>query len=229
MCETIDHIMSDINNKTNMVDEKIHKACEMDNDTLNWIDDRLNEMIYVLQRKNMLNNESQVHRNESQEHRNELQILRNKLQVHRSESLTCRNDLQIQTLKSEPQKTFINNKSQFKKMINIIKRVLEYCVCEKCINEKFRALRVSKDMILLYSKYTSIKGFKKIYRIDICRDIISLNIRNYVNNMKEDIALCIDGERVILKVSQTQNHQGIRSKKIYQYLYIMTKSSALHQ
>ena len=66
MCETIDHIMSDINNKTNMVDEKIHKACEMDNDTLNWIDDRLNEMIYVLQRKNMLNNESQVHRNESQ-------------------------------------------------------------------------------------------------------------------------------------------------------------------
>ena len=105
MCETIDHIMSDINNKTNMVDEKIHKACEMDNDTLNWIDDRLNEMIYVLQRKNMLNNESQVHRNESQEHRNELQILRNKLQVHRSESLTCRNDLQIQTLKSELQKT----------------------------------------------------------------------------------------------------------------------------
>ena len=169
-----------------------------------------------------LRNKSLLVRNESQEHRN-------KLQVHSSESLTCRNDLQIQTLKSEPQKTFINNKSQFKKMINIIKRVLEYFICEKCINEKFRALRVSKDMILLYSKYTSIKGFKKIYRIDICRDIISLNIRNYVNNMKEDIALCIDGERVILKVSQTQNHQGIRSKKIYQYLYIMTKSSALHQ
>ena len=63
MCETIDHIMSDINIKTNLSDEKIHKACEMDNDTLNWIDDRLNEMIYVLQRKNMLNNESQVHRN----------------------------------------------------------------------------------------------------------------------------------------------------------------------
>ena len=66
MCETIDHIMSEINIKTNLIDEKIHKACEMDNDTLNWIDDRLNEMIYVLQRKNMLNNESQVHRNESQ-------------------------------------------------------------------------------------------------------------------------------------------------------------------
>ena len=62
----IDHVMSEIKNETNMIDEKIHKASEMDNDTLNWIDDRLNEMIYVLQRKNMLNNESQVHRNESQ-------------------------------------------------------------------------------------------------------------------------------------------------------------------
>ena len=166
-----------------MIDEKIHKTCEMDNDTLNWIDDRLNELRYVLQRKNMLNNESQVHRNESQEHRNELQILRNKLQVHRSESLTCRNDLQIQTLKSElqktnePQKTFINNKSQLKKTINTIKRILEYFVCEKFINEKFRTLRVSKDIILTHSKCESIKGFKKICRTDICRDIISLNIK----------------------------------------------------
>ena len=67
----IDHVMSEIKNETNMIDEKIHKASEMDNDTLNWIDDRLNEMIDVLQRKNMLNNESQVHRNESQKLRSE--------------------------------------------------------------------------------------------------------------------------------------------------------------
>ena len=31
--------------------------------------------------------------------------------------------------------------------------------------------------------------------------------------MKEDITLCIDGERITLKVSQTQSHQGIHSKK----------------
>ena len=47
--------------------------------------------------------------------------------------------------------------------------------------------------------------------------------------MKEDITLCIDGKRITLKVSQIQGHQGIQSKKIYQYLYIMTKLSALHQ
>ena len=50
-----------------------------------------------------------------------------------------------------------------------------------------------------------------------------------VNNVKEDITLCIDGKRITLKVSQIQGHQGIQSKKIYQYLYIMTKLSALHQ
>ena len=50
-----------------------------------------------------------------------------------------------------------------------------------------------------------------------------------VNNVKEDITLCIDGERITLKVFQTQGHQGIHSKKIYQYLHIMTKSSVLRE
>ena len=35
MYEAIDRVMSKINNKTNMIDEKIHKVCEMNNDTLN--------------------------------------------------------------------------------------------------------------------------------------------------------------------------------------------------
>ena len=116
---------------------------------------------------------------------------------------------------NEPQKTFINNESHLKKMINPIKRILEYFVCEKFINEKFHTLRVSKDMILLHSRYATVKGFKEICKIDICRDIISLNIkRNHVDNSKEDITICIDGERITLKVSQTENHQGNHSKKI---------------
>ena len=48
--------------------------------------------------------------------------------------------------------------------------------------------------------------------IEICRDIISLNIKKYANNIKEDITLCIDGERITLKVSQTDNYQGIYKK-----------------
>ena len=52
-----------------------------------------------------------------------------------------------------PQKTFINNESHLKKLVNNIKIILEYFVCEKFINEKFPTLRVSKDVILLHSKY----------------------------------------------------------------------------
>ena len=71
---------------------------------------------------------------------------------------------------------------------------------------------MSKDTILLHSKYEPKKGFKKICRIDICRDIISLNIGNFVNNLKEDITICIEGKQNTLKVSQTENHQRNRRK-----------------
>ena len=54
---------------------------------------------------------------------------------------------------NKPQKTFINKESHLKKLVNNIKIILEYFVCEKFINEKFPTLRVSKDVILLHSKY----------------------------------------------------------------------------
>ena len=45
ICGAIDHAMSEIKNETNMIDEKIHKLSEMDNDILFWINDRLKEFI----------------------------------------------------------------------------------------------------------------------------------------------------------------------------------------
>ena len=45
ICESIDHVMSEIKNETNVIDEKIYKLSEMDNDTLHWINDRLKEFI----------------------------------------------------------------------------------------------------------------------------------------------------------------------------------------
>ena len=45
MCRTIDHVMSEIKNETNMTDEKIYKVSEMDNDTLHLINDKLKEII----------------------------------------------------------------------------------------------------------------------------------------------------------------------------------------
>ena len=37
--------MSEIKNETNVIDEKIHKLSEMDNDTLHRIDDKLKKFI----------------------------------------------------------------------------------------------------------------------------------------------------------------------------------------
>ena len=51
MCESIDHVMSEIKNETNMIDEKIHKVSEMDNDTLHLINDKLNEIITQSRKK----------------------------------------------------------------------------------------------------------------------------------------------------------------------------------
>ena len=45
ICGVIDHTMSEIKNETNVVDEKIHKLSEMDNDTLQWINDELKKFI----------------------------------------------------------------------------------------------------------------------------------------------------------------------------------------
>ena len=45
MGEILDQVMSEIKNETNMIDEKIYKVSEMDNDTLHLIDDKLNTII----------------------------------------------------------------------------------------------------------------------------------------------------------------------------------------
>ena len=67
-----------------------------------------NEMGYVSQRKNMLNNESQELRNKSQVHRNESQILRDESQKLKSETQTLRNEAQALRNKS----LLVRNKSQ---------------------------------------------------------------------------------------------------------------------
>ena len=51
MGEILDQVMSEIKNETNMIDEKIYKVSEMDNDTLHLIDDKLNEIITQSRKK----------------------------------------------------------------------------------------------------------------------------------------------------------------------------------
>ena len=44
-------MLCEINNETNMIDEIIHKASEMDNDTLHLIDDKLNKIMARARKK----------------------------------------------------------------------------------------------------------------------------------------------------------------------------------
>ena len=46
--ELIDHIISGVKNETNMIDEKIYKVSEIDNDTLHLINDKLKEIMIKL-------------------------------------------------------------------------------------------------------------------------------------------------------------------------------------
>ena len=46
--KSIDHIVSEINNETNMIDEKIYKVSEMDNDTLHLINAKVKEFMSQL-------------------------------------------------------------------------------------------------------------------------------------------------------------------------------------
>ena len=45
MHREIDNVTSEIKNETDKIDEKIHNVSEMDNDTLHWIDGRLNNIM----------------------------------------------------------------------------------------------------------------------------------------------------------------------------------------
>ena len=47
----MDHATSEIKNETNMIDEKIHKVSEMDNDTLHLINDKLSEIMTQSRKK----------------------------------------------------------------------------------------------------------------------------------------------------------------------------------
>ena len=49
--ETLDHVIYEINNEANMIDEIIHKASVMDNDTIHLIDDKRHKIITQARKK----------------------------------------------------------------------------------------------------------------------------------------------------------------------------------
>ena len=103
-----------------------------------------------------------------------------------------------------------NHRSELHKTINNIKTILDCFVCEKFINERFITRNLDKDGISLCSINNSMKGVKIINKISICRDLISLVIEKNIKAMKQDMAISIDDEKVILNTSQTDYCNGIK-------------------
>ena len=54
MVESLDQVMGEIKNEANMIDEKIYKVSEIDNDTIHWIDIRLNNIMTRSRKKSRL-------------------------------------------------------------------------------------------------------------------------------------------------------------------------------
>ena len=52
ICETITHVLHEMNNETNKVNEIIHKASVMYKDTLHLIDDKLDKIVRQTRKKN---------------------------------------------------------------------------------------------------------------------------------------------------------------------------------
>ena len=126
------------------------------------------------------------------------------IEKHRSESLTLKSELHKT---DKPQKT-----NEPPKTLNHIKKILECFVCEKFMNEKFRTTRLSRDKISLYSIYTATGGFKKVHRIGIYSDMISLNTEKQTKSIKQDNSICIEDKQIIFKISQTEDYGGIQKK-----------------
>ena len=108
-----------------------------------------------------------------------------------------------------------NNESQCKKTIDNIEKILKNFLCEGFTNEKFRTKRLKNNMILLLSENLSIRGIKKIRKIDICRDIISLSEEKVAQciSMKQDTSICIEDKEIMLKSFLIEGyHKNINKK-----------------
>ena len=82
-----------------------------------------------------------------------------------------------------------------------------------------------RDSFRMHSKYR--EDAEKQYGMGIERDVITVSVFN-VNNFKEYAMLCIDGERVMLKISRgNDNNSKIILLSVYNDKIIKTTSGFL--
>ena len=216
--ETINHIRYEINNKTNMVNEIIHKASVMGNDSLHLIVDKLDHIIRQTRKKikSMLENTIAP----------EAKIIT--LKTKTKDTIDKTKDTTDNTKDStDNTKNTINNtndtitlpktiiekhKSELDETIKNIQIIFESFACEKFMNENFnvRSYNEKDYEISMWSINKLEKDAITLNNIKLCDDMILLETQKEMENMVKDRELFIDEELISLQLTQIKDDNGIK-------------------
>ena len=132
--ETINHIRHEINNKTNMANDIIHKVSVMDNDTLHLVHDKVDKIIRQTRKKIKIMLENTI--------TPEAKIITPKTKdtIDKTKDTTDNNKNTPDNTKDRitlPKTVIEKHKSELDETIKNIQIILESFACEKFMNENF--------------------------------------------------------------------------------------------
>ena len=214
--ETINHIRHEINNKTNMVNEIIHKASVMDNDTLHLIDDKLDKIIRQTRKKikimleNTITPEAKIITPKTKDTIDKTKDTTDNTKDSTDNTKnTTNNTNDTITL---PKTIIEKHKSELDETIKNIKIIFERFACEKFMNENFnvRSYNEKDYEISMWSINKLEKDVKTLNNIKLCDDMILLETQKEMENMMEDRKLFIDEELISLQLTQIKDDNGIK-------------------
>ena len=198
--ETINHIKHEINSKTNMINEIIHKASVMDNDTLHLIDDKLDKIIRQTRKKIKIMLENTI----TPEAKTEDTIDKTKDTTDNTKDSTdnTKNTTDNTNDTITLPKTIIEkHKSELDETIKNMQIIFESFPCEKFMNENFNARSYNeKDYEISMWSNKLEKDAITLYNIKLCVDMILLETQKGMENMVGDKKFFIDEELISLQL-----------------------------
>ena len=216
--ETINHIRYEINNKTNMVNEIIHKASVMGNDSLHLIVDKLDHIIRQTRKKikSMLENtiapEAKIITRKT---KTKDTIDKTKDTTDNTKDSTDNTKNNADNTKDKitlPKAIVEKHKCKLDETVKNIQIIFESFVCEKFMNENFNVrIYNEKDYeISMWSINKLEKDAITLNNIKLCDDMILLETQKEMENMVKDRELFIDEELISLQLTQIKDDNGIK-------------------
>ena len=192
-----------------MVNEIIHKASVMDNDTLHLIDDKLDKIIRQTRKKIKIMLENTI--------TPEAKIITPKDTTDKTKDTTDGTDNIKNTTNNTkdtitlPKTIIEKHKSELDETIKNIQIIFESFACEKFMNENFnvRSYNEKDYEISMWSINKLEKDAITLNNIKLCDDMILLETQKEIENMV-DRKLFIDEELISLQPTQIKDDNGIK-------------------